>query len=60
VGGRVLEGEKPVDLPSSNLHFGVEPSRFVATAHDPYNGCSAFAAGTALHAPHPTLAQLDV
>jgi hypothetical protein len=29
VGGRVLEGEKPVDLPS-NLHFGVEPSRFVA------------------------------
>jgi hypothetical protein len=26
----VLEGEKPVDLPSSNLHFGVEPSWFVA------------------------------
>jgi len=28
--GRLLEGEKLVDLPPSNLHFGVEPSRFVA------------------------------
>ena len=33
----MLEGERPLDLPSSNLHFGVEPSRFVAY---PTNGRS--------------------